>query len=446
MSLITEARNSTLEDMITILRDQHARKIDMVVPAAKIRFEEGQLRMRGMEELLEVDGVTDPNGLYLPTAIFDEKLGEYLDIPRTYLRKLREKRPDIYDANANAWLHGRRGLLTNPKRDEEGTFRWEDGTAAERGETRFKREEIPADARSFLVRLFRGDDSESGVARAILSSRFKMLENLDGLMALLAGIKEAGIDPAGLKFDRCDLTERRMYVKVSAPEIKAMAPELLKGYRNPFGNGGVQRAENLVRGRDVDAWRKVAEREGQAYTEEEGGEPVVFAGFIFKNSEVGGGKFSVEGCIEVQICKNGLTFQEDAMAKVHLGGEMADGVVQWSDDTQEKNLQLVSAQTRDAVAQFLNVEYVEAKVAQLEEISGSKLKKPADDVQAVTKKLQFSDADTAGILEHFMLGGQITAGGLMQAITSYSQTVVNPDAAYEMEAKAVRAMEMAAAL
>jgi hypothetical protein len=442
MALITEARNSTLEDMIQILRDQHARKIDLVLPAEKIRFEEASLRLRNLDVVMEVDGVTDPNGLYLPTRVFDEKLADYLKIPTAYVRRIREERPDLYDANANGWLQGRKGKLGPLGRDAVGKLPLDQMQAEH-----YERQPIPGDDRSFLLRLFRGDDNEGGIARAILSNRFKMLENLDGLMAMLAGIKEAGIDPAGLKFDRCDLTERRMYVKVSAPEIKALAPELLKGYRNPFGQGGgVQRAENLVRGRDVDEWRQVAQREGMGYTEEEGGEPVVFAGFIFKNSEVGGGKFSVEGCIEVQICKNGLTFTEDALSRVHLGGAMDEGVVQWSDDTQEKNLQLVSAQARDAVQQFLTTEYVEAKVEQLEKLSGTRLSKPADDVKAVAKKLTFSETDTAGILEHFMLGGQITAGGLMQAITSYSQTVTDADAAYEMEAKAVRAMEMAAAL
>jgi hypothetical protein len=34
----------------------------------------------------------------------------------------------------------------------------------------------------------------------------------------------------------------------------------------------------------------------------------------------------------------------------------------------------------------------------------------------------------------------------MQAITSYSQTVIDPDEAYELDAKAVRALEFAAAL
>jgi hypothetical protein len=452
-NLITEARNSTLEDMLAILRDQQARKIDLVLPAGKIRFTEADLQLKGLDPIFEEDGLTDPNGLYRPTRIFDEKLADYLKIPTAYVRRLREDRPDLYDLNANGLLHGRNAKLVTPTAFELGQLGeldidnppaghlWNPGTSRW---NRIAREAIPGDARSFLLRLFRGDDGQ-GVARAILSDRYKVMENLDGLMALLAGIKEAGIDPAGLRFDRCDLTERRMYVKVTAPEIQAAAPELLKGYRNPFAQG-VERAENLVRGREIDDWRRIAAREGMAYTEEEGGEPVVFAGFIFSNSEVGGGKWTVQGCIEVQICKNGLTFAEDAFGRVHLGGRMDEGVVNWSDDTQDKNLALVSAQTRDAVQQFLSPTYVEEKVQWLEERTGHRLTKPADDIKVVAKKLSFSEDQTAGILEHFMLGGQITAGGLMQAITSYSQTVIDPDEAYELDAKAVRALEFAAAL
>ncbi|RSM84379.1 DUF932 domain-containing protein, partial [Streptomyces sp. WAC 01325] len=38
---------------------------------------------------------------------------------------------------------------------------------------------------------------------------------------------------------------------------------------------------------------------------------------------------------------------------------MSEGVVEFSQDTQEKNLTLITAQTRDAVATFMNRDYVE---------------------------------------------------------------------------------------
>jgi hypothetical protein len=111
---------------------------------------------------------------------------------------------------------------------------------------------------------------------------------------------------------------------------------------------------------------------------------------------------------------------------------------------QDRNLALVTAQTRDAVAKFLSPAYVEAKVEQLQERAGAPVAKPEETIKVLGKKLAFSDEAVTGILAHFIAGSQLTAGGIAQAITSYSQTVPDADAAFDLEVKAVQAMELAA--
>jgi hypothetical protein len=54
--------------------------------------------------------------------------------------------------------------------------------------------------------------------------------------------------------------------------------------------------------------------------------------------------------------------------------------------------------------------------------------------------LRFTDEEAAGVLDHFIRGGQVTAGGVMQAVTSFSQTVPNADRAYELEALGMEAL------
>ena len=66
----------------------------------------------------------------------------------------------------------------------------------------------------------------------MLSDSYKVIDNLDALMATLDGIRQAG---TGVQFDGLDLTERRLYARVVAPQIRAWAPALLAGYRSPFG-------------------------------------------------------------------------------------------------------------------------------------------------------------------------------------------------------------------
>ena len=45
-----------------------------------------------------------------------------------------------------------------------------------------------------------------------------------------------------------------------------------------------------------------------------------------------------------------------------------------------------------------------------------------------------------------MTAGDVTAGGVMHAVTSVAQTLPDADAAHEMESQAVRALGIAAAL
>jgi hypothetical protein len=390
-----------------MLRNQQVRKIDVVAPATSIVAKDGLIVVKGTEPILESDGVTMGDGVYQPTAVFDEGIAEKLGIPVAYLRKMRVERPDLYDANVNGWLHGRRPLV------------YLDGSV--------KREGIDADGRSFLFRGFKGEDGETGIGRALLSNSYKIVDNLDVLTAALTGIRQAGVDASVVQ---CDLSDRRMYVKIAAPGVMAYAPELLAGYRNPLGGDQSEAAEAR--------WR-------QHSGYQPGEEPVVFAGFVIANSEVGNGAFSITPQITVKVCKNGLTISKDVLRAVHLGGKQDDGVVRWSDETQRLTVELVTSKTADAVKTFLDVDYVKAVVADLT-ATAVKPVDPLTTVQAVGKRLQFDKATTDGILDHFIRGGQITAGGVMQACTSYAQTVESPDAAFDLEAMAVRAMEVAAAL
>lgn len=385
--LANTARNATLSDLAALLRDQHSRKLDIVLPAASMRSVGGVINLLGSEPVLTEDGVTMSIGRYRPTDSFDAHLAEKLDIPLRYLRRMRSDRVDLYDANVNGWLHGR----------GEGGYH-------EFGE-------VGPDERSFLLRAFRsGEEGGEGIARALLSDRYGIVDNLDVLTAVLAGVRASGVEVEILS---CDLSERRMYVKIAAPAVAALAPELLAGYRSPFS--GASADEN----------------------------PTVFAGFVVSNSEVGSGAFSLTPRLIVQVCTNGMTITKDAMRAVHLGGRLEEGIVRWSEDTQRKNLEIVTAKARDAVATFLDVDYVRAAIARLSAAAGAPVANAAGTIEILAKRLAFSQEESDGILDSFIRGGQMTAGGVMQAITAYAQTVPDADAAHELEIRAIEAMELA---
>jgi hypothetical protein len=374
----TNTRNATLPDLLEMLKHDQVRKHDLVVPATAIRSENGVLIVTGAEPEITFGGVTSTDGRYVPTRVCDEGISGRLNIPLAYLRRMRENRPDLYDANVNGWLLGASapGIL-KPKADP--------------------------DNRSFLLRCFKSDDGNDGIARAFLSDRYSIIENIDVLMAALDGINAAGIK---VEVVGGDLTERKMRVRVMAPEVQALAPVLLKGYRSPYS--GATGDEN----------------------------PVLFAGFEIANSEVGVGAFTITPRMVVQICTNGMTITKDALRRTHLGSQMDDGVIRWSEETQQKNLELVRAQTADAVRTFLDVDYMTKTIERLEERAETVVE-TVDAVKDVTKNLGYTEAEMDGILAQFIRGGQTTLGGVVNAATAYAQEVTDGDRAAEIAATAV---------
>jgi hypothetical protein len=239
------------------------------------------------------------------------------------------------------------------------------------------------------------------------------MDNLDALTAALEGVREAGAD---VEIRSCDLSERRMTVKLVAPSIQVLAPLLLEGYRNP--------------------WSRVPNSEL----------PVIFAGLVLGNSETGNGAFTLKPRAEVQICGNGMVMDAaQSIRSVHLGGKLEEGQIDWSADTQRKQAAVISARTRDAVATFLSEEWLTTQIRALEE----KVKPVTDAQRVVTvvcRQLQFTEEHTKGILDHFIRGSQLSTAGLMGAVTSYSQDVTDPDEANMIEAQGLRAMALAAAI
>lgn len=391
-----EARNATLSDLAGILTQQQAAKVDIVTPLVNVRAENGQVRIAGTSVFDEA------GSLYRPTAIADSHLADKLGIPGPYLRKLREQRPDLYDANVNGWVHG-------PNAD----WPWTTTNGP--------------DPRTVTLRTFSGDPGEPGVLRAMLSDRAFLIDNFDVLTAALEGVREAD---AQVTVTACNLTETRMSIAIDAPSIAGAFPKFLEGYHNPFG-GGSNHYGNLG--------DPVPGHPGAVVGQ------IISAGLVISNGETGGSKFNISPRFSVWACKNGMVITKDAISRVHLGSKLEEGTIDWSSETQRKALELISLQTRDAVATFLTPGYLHQVINDMTAKAATPITDIPKTIEVVTKQLGFSDEVRAGVLDHFIRGGQVTAGGVMQAFTSFAQVVDNPDLAWDMEQVAVKAMELAAA-
>jgi hypothetical protein len=377
----TTLRNASLENLAQVLQEQAAARFDVVAHSANLSFRGGNLIVQGADAILTEEGVTSVETHLRPTDIFDSGISQRLDIPRKYLARMREAgEADLLDHNVNTWL-----ARSN---------------------------------RQWFVRGFKSDADTEGVARAFLSDRFNIIDNYDALLATLEGIRGAGVTT---EITHCNLSERRMHVRVKAPELMAQAPRLLENYRSPFrdsGHGG-EAAQNPY---------------------------AVYAGFDFSNSEVGFGAYTLTPVLIVQVCDNGMVITDDRLRKVHLGSQMEEGLIRWSDDTRRKTVELVKAQTVDAVRTFLDAEYLLAKIAQIEAEAACELPEPTKVIERVAKQLSFTEQEAEGILGHFIKGGDLTAGGVLHAVTSFSQVIPDPDRAIEVEEQGIEAMRFACSL
>jgi hypothetical protein len=370
-----QLRNASLQDLVAVLQQQRRQSVDLVVPASSIVTRDGNLQLTDVPAIITDDGVLDPSGAYLPTANADGQIAGIFGIPVKYIRTLRERHLGLYDTNV-------------------------------------------------LVRTLWGstDGSDTvGILRSVLSDRYGARDNFDMTVAVLDGIRAAGLSADDLKIQG-DLTDNHMFLTVNAPEIKGYGYKLLEGYRSPYGNGlgtghGGADAENL---------------------------PIISAGLVIRNSETGGGALSITPRLVIRACSNGVQVTKDSMRQVHLGAKLAEGAIIWSDETRRAANDLAKKQAADAVTSFLNATYVQSVIDELERDSDVPVVDVPATIEVVAKEQAYTEAEAKGVLDFFIRGGQLTAGGVMQAVTAYVQQVESPERAYDMEAGAIDAMKVAA--
>lgn len=386
-------RNVSMGELVARLETDEARKVDLVVPRGAVTVSDGLIHVAATDQIPATTIAAGPDML--------GTMADRLAIPVRLLREL--------DEQANP----------APPADDADVFQVleADAVAADYRTAfdalvgaRFAHHA----ASSFMLRTYRPDDGSAvNYGRALLSSRFAALDNRMMLAAVLQGCQQAGMADSVQVHD-ADLTDNRMAVRIVAPTIAFAAHEFLKGYRSPYRRPGEQ-------------------------------SPMVFAGILLTNSELGGGAVQLTPRVVFEACSNGLQMTKDVERSIHVGARLEEGRVEWSQDTHRRNLELITAKTADAVRRFLSMDYVETAIASLTRVAGVEVADPMETVAYVAKESGWTDAEMKGIFNLFIQGGQTTAGGVLQAVTAHVQTVADPDRAHELEAGAVGMMELAAA-
>jgi hypothetical protein len=371
-------RHTTLAELVNELKDQNMQKKDFVVPANLLSMENGQLVVNNynaddsLSKLLKEVGIESEsdNKLILNCLpILHQNLSDKLDIPRRYYNRIQTlEETQLIDSNVSHWLKNMKGNI--------------------------------------FLRTFINKDENKGYARAILSDRYNVIDNFDVLFATLEAVKESGLN-LKIEDNGCDLTESKMYIRFILPDVEINAPDLLKNYKNPKGEGSSV------------------------------GDGII-TGFVITNSELGQGSFSISPRAVVLKCSNGMVFKNDAFGKIHLGGKMGEySQIDWSEETKRKNYELIQAQVKDAVKKFTSEDFLASKIAELNEYAEVDLKHPIETVKNVSKFLNITEEKEKSILDFFMRGGDFTAMGVSQALTFYAHETKDADEAHEMESVAI---------
>lgn len=267
------------------------------------------------------------------------------------------------------------------------------------------------DASNYLVRTFISPGAS--IARAFLSDRYRPIDNIDVLFNVLESVAKSG---AEVEVKDCKLSETSMYVKVIAPGISCdvkdfdgTLPDLGRGHRRPTPDEG--------------AW--------------------ITTGFIFRNSELGCGKFAISPLAFKLACTNFLIQKEQEIEQVHLGGKLVEGLIQWSEATRNKSLELLMAQTRDAIGTFLSPAFLGKVAAKVAKAEGIVLKNPTATIENVTKAFRLTEDQQANILDYFIKEKRNTLGAVSDAVTFYAHEQDDADLQVQLERIGDEILEMA---
>lgn len=291
------------------------------------------------------------------TPITHGQIAEHTGVPKPYYDRMLKEDPDLLATNVNRWFR-----------------------------------KYPA------VRQVRTLD---GKARAFLSDRFALLDNYDFAGAALPIVQERNLEVVS-----CEITERRLYLKV----IDKTEFQVPVGYK--MGDGS----------------HKIFD--------------VCAPALILSNSEIGFGRLVVETGIYTKVCTNLAWFSDGGFKRTHIGARHklleevgVDLETILSPEAKKKTQEALWLQVRDVVASAFNPDVIAKRSEKLTAAGENQisLKKIDQVVEIVQDKFGLNQTEGASVLEHLIAGGNLSQYGLHAAITRAAQDVSDYDRATELE-------------
>jgi len=333
----------SIQELAVELDRQLATKKDFIADTRAL-----SLRV-GADDKVFLDGIN--GGLTMrPTA--HEQLSQILSIPKAYYDRLMQAAPDLLCQNVNHWLKA------TPARK--------------------------------MVRTI------DGGVRAILSDRFRALDNYDLATAVLPQLQKLEAQVVS-----SEVTDSRFFLKAVTPKIQGVAKK----------------------------------------------DDVIQAGIVVSNSEIGAGALKVEEMTYRLWCLNGAIHEAIAKRR-HVGRRAGEDLLEgfaeyYTTETQRLDDRAIFAKIKDAVAGSLTQERLDKHLLQYQGAMANKIETdvPAA-VEVVAKSFGLGENARSSVLRHLIEGGDLSAWGMGNAITKASQQEEDYTTATEMEYAGARVFEM----
>ncbi len=335
-----------LDELAKELKRQNDNKRDFLAPAC-------QMLVKTSDAGTTLD--LDLCGTFPVRESAHAQLAELVEIPKVYYDRLRKHARNLFDYNVNHWLY--------------------------------------CDVSRRMIRTLDGE------ARAVLSAKYRPLDNFDLAEAALPILIDRGFEIAS-----CEITEKRFFLKAILPTIQ-----------------GEVRPGDLVQ-----------------------------AGISISNSEIGEGTLKIDPLLFFLVCTNGMITTDNRVKKYHVGrsNDGLDAAMEYfRSDTRQADDRAFWMKIRDVLQGISTQEYLDQQVRKLRESSEQPFIAPTAQVVEVTaQRFRFSNAEKESILEHLIHGHngrqELTRYGLAQAITRASHGVDDYDRATEFECIGGRIIEM----
>lgn len=238
---------------------------------------------------------------------------------------------------------------------------------------------LPNAGGSRMVRTLGGD------ARAVLSDRYHRIDNEDVAAVALPILR----DTPGLKIVACEVTERRLYICATTDKV-----------------GGEVKVGDTVQ-----------------------------AGVSITNSEVGLGAVNVRPLLYRLVCLNGMVLPDGKLSARHVGrriGNDEDLNRIFSDETRRADDNALLLKVRDVIKHALDAAVFEKRIEQMRELAGAKVTgNPQTSVELIAKEIGAAERERDAILRSFIEGGDVSAWGLVNAVTAQAHEAETFDRSFE---------------